>query len=36
MFYNQVCQTMFERDKILFSFLLAYKELECEVTIDMR
>ena len=27
---------MFERDKILFSFLLAYKELECEVKIDMR
>ena len=27
---------MFERDKILFSFLLAYRELECEVTIDMR
>ena len=35
-FYNQVCQTMFEKDKILLSFLLAYKELECEVTIDMR
>ena len=27
---------MFECDKILFSFLLAYKELECEVKIDMR
>ena len=27
---------MFEADKILFSFLLAYKELECEVSIDMR
>ena len=27
---------MFERDKMLFSFLLAYKELECEVKIDMR
>ena len=35
-FYNQVCQTMFEKDKVLLSFLLAYKELECEVTIDMR
>ena len=27
---------MFEKDKLLLSFLLAYKELECEVTIDMR
>ena len=27
---------MFDRDKMLFSFLLAYKELECEVKIDMR
>ena len=35
-FHRQVCQCMFERDKMLFSFLLAYKELECEVKIDMR
>ena len=27
---------MFEKDKMLFSFLVAYKELECEVKIDMR
>ena len=27
---------MYEKDKMLFSFLLAYKELECEVKIDMR
>ena len=31
-----MCQCLFERDKLLFSFLLAYKELECEVKIDMR
>jgi len=30
-FYCQVCQAIFEKDKILFGFLLAYRILECEV-----
>ena len=33
-FYQQVCQTLFDQDKLLFSFLLAYKELEVEFKID--
>ena len=33
-FYRQVCQTLFDKDKLLFSFLLAYKELEVEFKID--
>lgn len=35
-FFTQVCQTLFEADKLLFSFLLAYKELEVEFQIDRR
>lgn len=35
-FFNQVCQTLFDRDKLLFSFLLSYKELEVEFKIDKR
>ena len=35
-FYEKVCQTLFENDKLLFSFLLAYKELEIEFRIDKR
>ena len=35
-FYTQVCQTLFDSDKLLFSFLLAYKELEVEFAIDKR
>lgn len=35
-FYQQVCQSLFDKDRVLFSFLIAYKELECEVSIDMR
>lgn len=31
-----MCQTLFESDKLLFSFLLAYKELEVEFKIDKR
>jgi len=36
LFYSQVCQTLFENDKLLFSFLMAYKELEVEFKIDRR
>ena len=35
-FYTQVCQTLFDCDKLLFSFLLAYKELEVEFRIDRQ
>ena len=35
-FFQQVCQTLFEGDKLLFSFLLAYKELQVEFKIDRR
>ena len=35
-FYLQVCQALFDQDKLLFSFLLAYKELEVEFKIDRR
>ena len=36
LFYTQVCQALFDCDKLLFSFLLAYKELEVEFRIDQR
>ena len=35
-FYAQVCQSLFDADKLLFSFLLAYKELEVEFNINKR
>lgn len=36
LFYTRVCQALFDCDKLLFSFLLAYKELEVEFRIDQR
>ena len=36
LFFDQVCQTLFEKDKLLFSFLLAYNELAVEFKIDKR
>lgn len=35
-FYEQVCLTLFEKDKLLFSFLISYKILEIECEFDMR
>ena len=35
-FYTKVSQSLFDRDKLLFSFLLAYRELEVEFRLDKR
>lgn len=35
-FFKAICQSIFERDVLLFAFLLAYKELESELKCDMR
>ena len=35
-FFEQVCLTLYEKDKLLFSFLISYKILEIECEFDMR
>ena len=35
-FYKTVCNMLFEDDQLLFSFLIAYKDQECEYTTDIR
>ena len=35
-FYEQICSSLFEKDKLIFSFLCAYKVLEIECKLDMR
>ena len=34
--FNEVTQTLFEKDVLLFAFLLAYYELDSELKCDMR
>jgi len=35
-FFEQVCLTLCEKDKLIFSFLISYKLLEIECEFDMR
>ena len=35
-FFKEICNTLFEQDQLLVSFILAYKDLESEYTTDMR
>lgn len=35
-FYQEACQTLFERDKVIFSFLMAYKVVQTEAEVDMN
>lgn len=34
-FYVEMCQTLFEKDKVIFSFLMAYKVVQMEADVDM-
>ena len=35
-FFKMVCQQIFEKDKLLFSFMLAYKQMESRKNLDFR
>ena len=35
-YFKMVCQSIFEKDKTVFSFLLAYRLLETEIVFDKK